>query len=393
MKIPRLDVDAGTFAKNLWERFSNRYGEVRAQKLLTALSRPVREFAVRVTLTKATRKEIAEFFEKNSWKASPHPLLEEMILIQTKGPRALPYLPATPRITCDKIAAENVFIGANLFWPGVQKVPKLRKEEQVSITSPLDQIVAIGISNMHSGERKTSGIAIRTIQSFYEVPSLRKLGFHGSGKVYSQSLPAAYVAHVLNPKPREVIVDLCAAPGGKATSAAILTRDKAKIIAFDRSKKRIKKMQQLIKQQQLTSIRIIRANSIEYFKSHNIRADKVIVDPSCSAIGVRPKMYEKTTDKEIISVSKYQKSFLWVAEKILRKGGTITYSTCTLEPEENEKVIAYAVQELGLKEIEPELVMGTKGEDTGDGLELESMRRFYPDQFDTPGFFVAKLVK
>lgn len=393
MKYPRLDVNNGTFTKNLWKRFVERYGKVRAQKLVKSLAKPVKNFAVRVTITRFTREEVIENFEKNNWHASIHPFLEEMVLVQTRGPQSVPYLSRAPRVTCDKIAAESVFVGANLFWPGVQKVPKLQKGEKVSITSPRDQIVAIGTSHMNSGETKAHGIAIKTIQSFYEVPSLRGLGFIKSGKAYSQSLPAAYVAHILDPKPGETIVDLCAAPGGKSTGAAILSQNKAKIIAFDRSKKRLRKMRSAIKKQKLTNIKIIHANSVNFFKKHKIHADKVIVDPSCSAIGVRPKIYEQTTEKEIKASANYQKSFLWTAAKIVKKGGIITYSTCTLAPEENEKVAAYGVGELGLKLVEPEIVMGTHGEETNDGLNLEAMRRFYPDQHETPGFFTTKFKK
>jgi 16S rRNA (cytosine967-C5)-methyltransferase len=104
-------------------------------------------------------------------------------------------------------------------------------------------------------------------------------------------------------------------------------------------------------------------------------------------------LYDETTIKNSINVANYQKSFLWAANKIVRTRGELTYSTCTLEPRENEKVIAYAVNELGLKLVEPNLKMGIKGEETGDGLEIDYLQRFYPDIHDTPGFFVAKLMK
>ncbi len=393
LKIPRLDPFEGTFSQDLWTRFCSRYGEIRANRLVNAISKPVRDFAIRATTTKISREDVIAKLESLGWKSTPHGILEEMVLVRTQGRNIIPYLPNSGRIVIDKVAAESVFVGSDLFGVGIIRVPKLVEEDSVTLISQRDRIIANGISKIDSKNPKVKGIAVQTTNSFYKVPSLRNLGFIDSGEAFSQSIPAAYVAHVLDPKEGEIIVDLCAAPGGKSTSTAIISNDQAKIIAFDRSRKRLEKMSYAIERQKLKNIQIINEDSVKFVKHHTLKADKVIVDPSCSAVGVRPKIYDETKESDIINTTNYQKSFLWAAAKIVRKGGIITYSTCTLEPDENEKVIAYAVNELGLKLIPPDLLLGTHGEDTGDGLDLECMRRFYPDIFDTPGFFVAKLTK
>jgi len=393
LKIPRLDIETQTFSNFLWNRFCNRYGVERAKKIVCALSKPVKNYSIRTNLVSFSRENLLEKLENFGWKGYEHPILEEMITIKTRGPNSVNYLKNAPRIMTDKIAAESVFIGSDLFGVGIKRIPKFSENEKVSLISPKNQIVAIGLTKRDSKNPKESGIAAENLESFYKVPSLRKLGFIDSGIAFSQSIPAAYVTHLLDPKPNETIVDLCAAPGGKSTSAAILSKNKSRIIAFDRSEKRLLKMKTAVESQKLENIELIKANSIEYLKTHSMNADKVIVDPSCSAVGVRPKIYDETTQRDIANASNYQKPFLWAASKIVRKGGIITYSTCTLEPEENEKVIAYAVNELGLKLSNPEITLGTIGEETNDGLELEYMRRFYPDIHDTPGFFVAKLTK
>ncbi|NHJ40980.1 MAG: hypothetical protein FK731_13195 [Asgard group archaeon] len=393
MKIPRLCVSENTFSKPIWDGFCQRYGRDRANKIVNSLSKPVKEFAIRTTLTKTTQEKVIEKLELNNWKAKRHKILPEIVTAQTKGMNYVPYLQNAPRIIMDKIAAESVFIGSNLFGVGIKRVPKFKINQIVSLLSPINQIVAIGKAKIDSKTEKKKGVAVENTRSFFNVPSVRDLGLLENGEGFSQSIPAAYVAHVLDPKEDETIVDLCAAPGGKSTSAAILSNDKANIIAFDRSRNRLSKMGRIIRNQELKSIKIINADSIEYIKNHTIKADKVIVDPSCSAIGVRPKLYDNTSEKDSINAANYQKSFLWAANKIIRKKGIITYSTCTMEPRENEKIIAYAINELKLKLVKPSLLMGTNGEETGDGLEIDYMRRFYPDIFDTPGFFVAKLIK
>jgi 16S rRNA (cytosine967-C5)-methyltransferase len=393
LKIPRLGISDNTFSKSIWNGYCLRYGENRAKRILSGLSRPVSEFTILTTMTKTSPEQIIEILEKNNWKAKQNEILPEIVTAQTQGMNYVPYLQKAPRIIMDKIAAESVFVGSNLFSVGIKRMPKLKKDQLVSLLSPKNQIVAIGKASINSKTERMKGIAVFTTNSFFKVPSIRGLGLKDSGKGFSQSLPAAYVAHVLNPKENDTIIDLCAAPGGKSIGAAILSNDKANIIAFDRSKKRLEKMEMSIKNQGLKSIRTVHANSLDYFKTHTIKADKVIVDPSCSSTGVRPKLYDETTEKDSINAAKYQKSFLWVASKIVRKGGIITYSTCTLEPRENEKNISYAVNELNLELVEPSFLMGTKGEETDDGLITEFMRRFYPDTFDTPGFFIAKLMK
>ncbi|NHK30727.1 MAG: RsmB/NOP family class I SAM-dependent RNA methyltransferase [Asgard group archaeon] len=393
MKIPRLSISENTFSNSIWNGFCLRYGKDRAKKIVSALSKPAKDFAIRTTLTKTSPEDVIEILEKNNWKAKQHKILPEIVTAQTQGMNYVPYLQSAPRIIMDKLASESVFVGSNLFGVGIKRMPKLKVGQLASLLSPKKQIVAIGKANVSSKTERMKGIAVFNTNSFYKVPSTRDLGFLDSGKGYGQSLPAAYVGHLLDPRENDTIIDLCAAPGGKSTSAAILSNDKANIIAFDRSKKRLEKMEISIRNQGLKNIRTLHANSIDYFKTHTIKADKIIVDPSCSATGVRPKLYEETTEIDSINAAKYQKSFLWIASKIVRKGGIITYSTCTLEPRENEKIISYAVHELNLELVEPNILMGTKGEETGDGLIIEFMRRFYPDTFDTPGFFVAKLMK
>jgi 16S rRNA (cytosine967-C5)-methyltransferase len=393
LKVPRLDVTQDTFSSELFNRYCSFYSEQRAQAIIDSLSKPVKKFAIRVNISLISREETRSLFEVKGWKTACHPLMEEVILIDTKGPMSVPYLPNAPLVVADKIASESVLVGAPLYAVGIKKKQKFRKNQEISIVSPKYQIVATGITRINSKSKKKTGTAIENSHSFFQVPSLRVVGVYSNGFSTSQSLPAIYVSHVLDPKPDETIVDLCAAPGGKSTSAALLSNDKANIIAFDRSHHRLLKMEKELQRLKISNVKTINANSLKYLKNHTIKADKVIVDPSCSATGVRPKVYELTTEKEIESVSNYQKAFLWTANKIVRPGGIITYSTCSMEREENEKNIAYAVNELGLQLISPEKLLGSEGENTNDGLELECMRRFYPDVHGTPGFFVAKLMK
>ena len=121
------------------------------------------------------------------------------------------------------------------------------------------------------------------------------------------------------------------------------------------------------------------------------KADRVLVDPPCSALGTRPKLYDETKFEHVLGLAKYQRQFLKVAARLCKPGGVIVYSTCTLTLEENEENVAYAVEELGLEVEEVKWHVG------GPAIEVKDCVRgcwrFEPDEHGTPGYFIAKLRK
>ncbi|MEM1698147.1 MAG: hypothetical protein QXG48_05780, partial [Thermofilaceae archaeon] len=114
-----------------------------------------------------------------------------------------------------------------------------------------------------------------------------------------------------------------------------------------------------------------------------------ILDPPCSALGVRPNLYYERGEREFQTLSEYQRQFLRVAARLLRKGGLLLYSTCTLTLEENELNVLWAVKELGFKLRSQPVFLGSSGF-AGLGSLVQ---RFEPDIHDSPGFFIALLEK
>ncbi|HRR54974.1 MAG TPA: hypothetical protein P5290_06485, partial [Candidatus Methanomethylicus sp.] len=102
------------------------------------------------------------------------------------------------------------------------------------------------------------------------------------------------------------------------------------------------------------------------------------------------KLYEEADPSEVESCAAYQKQFLRAASRIVKKGGTVVYSTCTLPVEEDEAVVGYALDELGLELDRQSPVVGGPG--IGGG-RLGAVQRFDPDVSDTPGYFIAKFIK
>ena len=136
-------------------------------------------------------------------------------------------------------------------------------------------------------------------------------------------------------------------------------------------------------------VRVADSRYIDIEMEDLIGANAVILDPPCSALGLRPTLYYERDEEEFISLSSYQKQFLKVAAKILKSGGLLLYSTCTLTIEENELNIAWAVNKLGLRVKTQLVVLGSYGfTDLGPYTQ-----RFEPDIHDSPGFFIALLEK
>lgn len=186
------------------------------------------------------------------------------------------------------------------------------------------------------------------------------------------------------------ILDLCAAPGSKTTELAMMTHNSAEIIATEDNEVRFQKLENTIRIQSAkvnakhTDGTLLHKEFPEYF-------DIVLVDAPCSAEG-RININEKRTfgfwsEKNITEHAKLQRRLLRAAVACLKPGGTLVYSTCTLAPEENEKMIEWLITEF--PEMKPADI----------SLSLQNIRKtahktvtMLPSE-QMEGFFVAKLIK
>jgi 16S rRNA (cytosine967-C5)-methyltransferase len=207
-----------------------------------------------------------------------------------------------------------------------------------------------------------------------------------------QDEAAAMVVRTLAPQPDEVIVDACAAPGGKALHAAMLMNNTGRIIALDKHPQRIGLIQQAATQQGVTNIEYVAADFIEWAKSfadNSDKVDKVLLDVPCSGTGVLAKRADlrwKKSQEELKALVALQKQLLEAAYSILKPDGVIIYSTCSIEAEENEDQIKDFTQghpSMRIESVEPFI----------SPIEATNMG-FYqlsPTQFDTDGAFAARL--
>ncbi len=225
------------------------------------------------------------------------------------------------------------------------------------------------------------------------------LSYH-LGYIYPQALSSCLPVLALDPKAGEWVLDLCAAPGGKATYIAQKMDDKGFVVANDRKRGRITSLLANIKRLGITNTLVTQARGEHMDLPYKF--DKILVDAPCSGQGkyrVDPQSGKvKHVVKGKTNLSAIQKALIKRAFDMLKPGGSLVYSTCTLSVEENEEVVDFllkkrraSLQPLDLPvEFSPGVTRFKEREYNG---QIELAGRFYPHRIDSVGFFVAKIVK
>ncbi len=173
------------------------------------------------------------------------------------------------------------------------------------------------------------------------VPSLS--GFH-DGAFYVEDEAAQLIPPLLDPQPGELVLDACAAPGGKAIHLAELMHNRGTIIAIDRNRARLKLLQENCHRMGVTIVRSTIGDARAGKPSRETIGpfDRILVDAPCSGLGVLRRHPEAKWRKEseaLLRHHRLQRDILDAVAPRLRPGGVLVYSTCSTEPEENEQVV------------------------------------------------------
>lgn len=215
---------------------------------------------------------------------------------------------------------------------------------------------------------------------------IRKMSIYEDGKIYLQSLSSMLPPIILEPKANENILDMAAAPGGKTTQIASITENKAFITACEKNKIRAEKLKYNLQKQGVNCANIMTEDARQL--SDYFSFDKILLDAPCSGSGT-DNIFEKGFTKELIHKScKTQETLLRKAINILKPGGEMIYSTCSILKQENEEMLN-KILKTGKVEIIP--------------IEVDDKIPILPVQIKGPlcvcptelyeGFFVAKLYK
>ncbi|MGN1344254.1 MAG: NOL1/NOP2/sun family putative RNA methylase [Traorella sp.] len=183
-----------------------------------------------------------------------------------------------------------------------------------------------------------------------------KIYLHDAGVYYLQEPSAMIVASLLNPNKNDIVLDMCAAPGGKTIQSSLLMENEGFILANDLSYSRAKILSSNIERMGRKNVIVTSMDLHKLVNSYKGKFTKIILDAPCSGSGMfrkDPKFIEDWTYEKVIKCSQTQKELIDLAFEFLQEDGTLVYSTCSYSYEENEEVIQYALNKYHNLEIIP----------------------------------------
>ncbi len=218
---------------------------------------------------------------------------------------------------------------------------------------------------------------------------------HWLGLLYIQEVTQTLPIRLLDPRPDETVLDLCAAPGGKTTQAAARMENRGCLVANEPSGRR-----QHALLANINRLGILNATVTEFRgESFPIRAqfDRVLVDAPCSAEGTlrkEPSLRGGGRPATIRRLAAVQKRLILRAYDLLQAGGRLVYSTCTFAPEENEAVVAQLLRERDARIVPIRLPFSVAAglpawEGESFPASIADCVRVYPHHLDSGGGFIA----
>ena len=177
------------------------------------------------------------------------------------------------------------------------------------------------------------GLIIKNVRE----DAIKKLDIYENGEIYLQSLSSMLPPIILEPKQGENILDMTAAPGGKTTQIAALTQNKAFRTACEKNKIRAERLKYNLQKQSAGCVNVMQEDARKL--SDFFSFDKILLDAPCSGSGTE-SVFSAEFSKELINrISKTQEELLRKALKILKHGGEMVYSTCSILAQENEEIL------------------------------------------------------
>jgi 16S rRNA (cytosine967-C5)-methyltransferase len=208
-----------------------------------------------------------------------------------------------------------------------------------------------------------------------------------------QDESAGLASILLSPKEDDLILDMCAAPGGKSTHMAQMLNNKGKIIAVDKYDAKINMMKKNAERLGVKCIEFVQDDASDFHSDivASERFDKILLDAPCTGLGVlskKPDIRWKREPEDILNLAKYQRKLLENACKYLKPNGVIVYSTCTIEPEENFELIKSFITD------HPEFKIDNAVNFVHSELvNAEGCIETFPHKHSTDGSFAVRLIR
>ncbi len=229
------------------------------------------------------------------------------------------------------------------------------------------------------------------LKNFLKLASLSNIAdweYFKKGYFAIQDESAGFACELLDPKPGMKVADLCAAPGGKTAYIAELMNNQGELVAVDRFESRLKILRKNLSRLNVNNVRTIAIDALEFDETG---FDRVLIDAPCSGLGTLTKKPDIKWKRELIDIrnlTHLQSDLLNKGAEILKTGGILVYSTCTIEPDENFEIVKKFLKE------HPEFELVKKIEGLDESLFDENgCLQTFPNIHGIDGAFAAKLIK
>ena len=334
-------------------------GAGHTQRIMEALTRPPSITTLRCNIARASREAIIALLHERLREPcerrgrpvpsiSPHPLLDDVIVIPCIGPRDV--VPEEREVIVGADCAMAVLRGAEVYSAGIIGSSFVNVGKPCSVWADIDASCKHGTvhfdgrkmfvgngtcviprTTLFASDKPPKGIAVSMTDPLYDSPSLDHVL---PDLLHAQNLPSCLVAHALDVKPGMRVLDMCAAPGGKTSHVAARMGDVGTVEALDRASNRVALLKKTITAAGLTCVNV---RKLDATKAPDVFAhssfDRVILDAPCSGLGQRPCLSSKLTLEEIVEYGLNQRTLFAAAMRVLRPGGVLVYSTCTINPQ------------------------------------------------------------
>ncbi|MCX7711935.1 MAG: 16S rRNA (cytosine(967)-C(5))-methyltransferase RsmB [Clostridia bacterium] len=242
------------------------------------------------------------------------------------------------------------------------------------------------------GIEAENGRYVEEAVTFKNPSSIAKMNTFKEGLFQVQDESSMLVGKVLDPKPGEVVLDVCSAPGGKATHIAQLMGNRGKVIARDIHEHKIKIIHEAAARLGLDIVDAELFDATVLDEKWVGKADRVLVDAPCTGLGIlrrKPDIKWARNIEDRTEITALQKKILDIASKYVKPGGVLVYSTCTIESEENEEIVKDFLG--NNKDFESSDFSDLLPEVLCKPTAAQGMIQFYPNTDKIDGFFISKI--
>lgn len=259
-----------------------------------------------------------------------------------------------------------------------------------------DYLVDESIMLTHLEEEGIKVLEKGIVKEAYLIQSSGNIGKSPSfnrGEWTVQDESAMLVGHVVAPESGESILDMCSAPGGKTTHLATLMSYEGEVIATDVHEHKIEIIRKNAERLEIDCIEAVLQDGTVRRADWHEKFDRILLDAPCSGLGIikrKPDIRYSKTEEDVKEIVALQKQLMENAVYYLKPGGILVYSTCTLNPDENEGMVRFATEELGVTKSPIErYIPACLKSSIKDNAYIEIL----PYVANSDGFFIARFEK